>query len=1575
MTKENAFYYISKDDNLSPKFKAVEPRHAMAGDVLTMYGEALGESVVDYRMVYVGPGRPPQGGNVENGVIVTSGNQHAPCRADDFNMAANPDTGSVDSFSVPVFVEDAVIGHDSPITENQLLCQLGDFDAGSYNISAFMGTTVNTNVGGLTANYAANVSRDSHGIYYTVQYYPHVEKVTPSLGSLAGGTLLTLRGGGFSDDKDLVSVDVAGINCDVLSSTLVEITCRAGDFHKETTRSVDASVFQSEDDKENVTKWVLEGLEDALENYGFAAVGADSGVEAPGCGTPPCDPSWIVYAPKNNVSTSGVYNVSLLLPVDITVGDGASCEEGQALATNTTVLVADAVKGYVAVNVSLTTTEGGKVFLGSFTFAAGTQDGRRGAVIIDTTGATGCVVIKGVEAEWFGPTGSNCSDPLAANYDVNALGSDECIYVGGRGLLQKSWSLLAPKYRDTSSWFKDLGELHAYGSTLIDGTIQRCQAPWNKTLYEKYDTYYDDYCPATAYCCLTNDYWGCDATWDLVTQEGWVDVLRQDLQQGRHFYVDEWRRNAHQRDHENYAILDEIEEMRQLGDGRIQFWLDWPGTNYEYMHFAQKLNPQQYNYRTKSEQYIDDLVELEPWYVPYGSYDYFGGLEYNGKEALLDGSFNSDEYYFQVGAISGDSIKVSTGAVDLFALARGDELGESTSQKVRLRVRPNEFYLEPKCIDCLACYDGDGLQRGNGYKRIHNSSCPSGEPCWLNATYYEPVVSGCPARCQDMRLRSFQVNAAHQTAIVASLYQRDANCTAKNETSSCGAEIQQKTSDIALVQGDELTAQSYEGFFVAPITANYTFVVAWDTAVEVALGTSADPRSRQVILGSDVAYADGDVVGDWSFYQGHWYKVSTAELDWSTARERCGYEGGYLAQITSDGENDFVYGLASAHATTDQAYLGFSDIEHEGVWEFIQEDPREKSPVMIGVGQASEFLTAKGMYEKFSSSEPNDYNGEEDCGAMITSNGYWNDLPCTYEKNFICESNLPRGKAGPFVFQAGDVRYFEMLHVHDSIYAGNGVGATLALSLDLENATHQWSTFVSGSPSLSMEFFRQQATEPTVSVQVASLASACMGECGFVYSEDATPTVTRVEPIQGRAGQLITITGTKFPVSAGEVQVGIGGATCEVSYVNVTAIQCVLKQDEAQAGTYPVKVRVLDLGDALNWKSLTNQVNYTIDLVIDDFLPRNGSVYGGTVVQIWGQGFSRFGPQQKVTIGNDINCVPRTTKNKACRVSAYDSGYKCAWTVDAAYGYDMVESAYASSIQRSHSEWFDFSNTTYIECVVDEFVQAQNSSFPLTVSLMQEKDLVDDDAVIQKYTEERSKELDYATRNLDCFVLLGYRLFNVGLSLTVDDDNVSSIEPKNCVLWDEDYEQAGLFGDGYLYNGSSVTTSGNYTFSLDATPMITKMDTTGMAGQVMTITGTGFDAGIDQWNFYWYMDEFGFYTQPESPIIFIGSSPTVITEANATHISLIPTYNVPEQNHEVQIWVLGKGRAGGNFSFAYVNYLYEVSPNTGSIQGGTELTLTGSGWAVTYTFYASNGESMGASLADYDVTSSAEIKI
>ncbi|KAH8075485.1 hypothetical protein JL721_1495 [Aureococcus anophagefferens] len=1482
----NAFYYLPSTHAGVPAVTRTAPRHLAAGDVLTLHGASFGEYVADYRAIYVGAGRPPQGGNVQNGGTAVL-STHALCRADDLNMAVNDETGAVDSFSLPVMVEDAVIGHNSPVTEDTVNCYLGDFAAGSYNASVFFDTNTRDEVGGLTWNLVKNLSRDAFGETYAVQYYPHVQSVSPALGSLEGGTLVTIAGGGFSDDASLVHVDVAGAPCDVVSSTLVEVVCRTGDLSK-----VDAGrpkdyrleLLSLEDaigapvSVSGATPWTVDD-EDAQDS---AAPGAPSPeLRGPGRlrrrgGLRDA----AVHAVVARARARGRRRRRLLRRLARGArgrGRGRGLRQRRAAS-----LIRERPRGrrrarLRPLNVSLAAAAASTLRLGRFSFAAGAFDAAAGPSS-STRSAPTAASPSTASPRASALAGGNCSDPSRRTTIQPRRGTRRAtVSTLAARLRQRAWSLMAPGYRD-GTWSKDLDTLNAHDA----GTT--CRAPRNASAPDKKwknESRFHRPCGDDAYCCLTNDYWGCDATWDLADADGWVDVLRQDTEMGAPFADQQWRRAARTTAKPRTTpYWDELEYMRTLGSGGIELKLEWPDSGLDYMHWAQRMNPTQFNARIKAEQY-DEELGYEQVYVPYFEDDAWGGLEYNGGEALLDGGFDDAAAYFAVGSTS-SAIKTTTG---------DDWVQATTATRALLRAKPDYLYFVPKCVECEACYDADGYLRGDQTIETYvNASCKSGRPCAVNNTRTW-TVAGCPSRCKHKRIRAFEAAAAHEALVVAHRYDDDFNCTA-SENASCAGVDATNFGDIGPAPTYGPGAGAFEGFFVAPKTANYTFLATWDSALEVSLSASGDPRRREVILGGPLADApsDGDVVGDWTYFDGHWYKLfAGAGETWADARDACAAEGAYLAETNGQAEHNFVTALIAAQTLNSfQVWLGGSARDFAGMWEW-----RTTGELFSAGAHHSDLANAPHVFTRWNTNEP---NGNGVCVAQWASGGTWDDNACSAENEFLCESVHARAASAAVELARGEARHFELLHVHNSSVGG----AILGLELLIETADDSFSTKVSGSHSLSMEFFRELSSEPlpvVVSVgetAATALASACYGKsCAFAYSPDATPTVTRVTPAGGTSGQLVTVEGSLFPTIAGEVTVGIGGAACDVSYVNESAIECVLAEDEAQGGTYPVDVYVAGLGAAAERVRFVHRRGPRRRLCAEE-----RSLHAGDIVRIWGRGFSRFGPQNEVDVAGavcaaDVEelCVP---------LSEYDSGYACAWTSEDWKGYAM----------------------TYAAAVADQ--------------------------------------LDMATRDLDCFVLLGYRIWNWGLELKGEDanGNATYTPVKDCVLWDDDYDQRGTFLDDANYTGASAKSSGNYTFLAAETPVVASMDALGMAGQEITLRGAHFDANVAEWDFHWRMDEFGFYTQPESPVVYVGGSPTVLTFANATMIKLLPTYNMHDIAWDVDVWIRGRGLAGGNKSFVYANYF-------------------GSGFTNTHTFYAAeSGNDMGDdrrressdSRADYTIT-------
>ncbi|XP_041373046.1 fibrocystin-L-like isoform X2 [Gigantopelta aegis] len=120
----------------------------------------------------------------------------------------------------------------------------------------------------------------------------------------------------------------------------------------------------------------------------------------------------------------------------------------------------------------------------------------------------------------------------------------------------------------------------------------------------------------------------------------------------------------------------------------------------------------------------------------------------------------------------------------------------------------------------------------------------------------------------------------------------------------------------------------------------------------------------------------------------------------------------------------------------------------------------------------------------------------------------------------------------------------------------------------------------------------------------------------------------------------------------------------------------------------------------------------------------------------------------------------------------------------------------------------------------------------------------------------------------------------------------------------------------------------SYEWLQSATPTITGVNpSSGMVANsiAITITGTGFDS------------------TPANNTVSIGGVACTVTAATATTITC-NIGNGPTGSHAIVVDVAGKGLASGSVTFSYLSAITSISPTSGSIGGGTTLTITGYGF-------------------------------
>ena len=103
-------------------------------------------------------------------------------------------------------------------------------------------------------------------------------------------------------------------------------------------------------------------------------------------------------------------------------------------------------------------------------------------------------------------------------------------------------------------------------------------------------------------------------------------------------------------------------------------------------------------------------------------------------------------------------------------------------------------------------------------------------------------------------------------------------------------------------------------------------------------------------------------------------------VTFSSAQANCRAMSSFVVDIQSAEENNFVRSLITAS----EAWIGYNDIDFEGT--FLWSRTREP-----------------GTFTNWSSGEPSNFGGNEDCTTFKVSENEWNDLNCGHTHRYVCE--------------------------------------------------------------------------------------------------------------------------------------------------------------------------------------------------------------------------------------------------------------------------------------------------------------------------------------------------------------------------------------------------------------------------------------------------------------------------------------------------------------------------------------------------------------------------------------------
>ena len=446
-------------------------------------------------------------------------------------------------------------------------------------------------------------------------------------------------------------------------------------------------------------------------------------------------------------------------------------------------------------------------------------------------------------------------------------------------------------------------------------------------------------------------------------------------------------------------------------------------------------------------------------------------------------------------------------------------------------------------------------------------------------------------------------------------------------------------------------------------------------------------------------------------------------------------------------------------------------------------------------------------------------------------------------------------------------------------------------------------------------------------------------ENAFEYSTDSTPVVTEIMPTKLPVHSNSTIT-----IKVGFANVGsyvtINGMTCEVEQYSDSTIVCTAPPQEPS--TYPVFVLIEEFGFAVQAMALYNKEAYLYppifyELKVFGVLPIIGSVLGGSLLTIYGSGFSSVKSDVEVIIGG-LPCKVRNTN------STHIHCVTSAITKTVMVQPNLVGSTYVWDPEVLVIQVGDTVQWSWIGLTLDLFQVANGSSVYDGQGFKSER--IANGNFSYTFTQPGTY---YYASDLDNFVQLSGSVIveesiaTFPISVKVKDYYAEYYITDDQTTNDVSPCQGALFPE--------VVT---FTYATCATPMVTSITPLSATVQeVITITGQGFS------------------TIPEMNTVVIGENYTcnAINASETSFSCLLDSNSVLPINQKLTIkimigWVhipsqfkrstdvsaYSNGGALINInaeedrSITFYPVIASFTPSTGSFQGGLELYINGTGF-------------------------------
>ncbi|XP_048777455.2 fibrocystin-L-like isoform X3 [Ostrea edulis] len=217
--------------------------------------------------------------------------------------------------------------------------------------------------------------------------------------------------------------------------------------------------------------------------------------------------------------------------------------------------------------------------------------------------------------------------------------------------------------------------------------------------------------------------------------------------------------------------------------------------------------------------------------------------------------------------------------------------------------------------------------------------------------------------------------------------------------------------------------------------------------------------------------------------------------------------------------------------------------------------------------------------------------------------------------------------------QEGSMKGGFTLTINGGGFNANTVVTIDAITCEITSVTYD--RIICTAPSLNTYSSKPLVVKvPSNGNNLEAKCSDPLLSCSIRYAQTSTPTVASVTPdsVSGSSTAL-TIEGTLFGTTASAVTVSIGDASCSVTAVTNTQIQCTV--GTVPVGSQDVSVVIDGVGRA------ATTVKVQSEAVLTSITPSSGSTNGGALVTIAGNGF--VANKTTVTIGGNACTVNDVT--------------------------------------------------------------------------------------------------------------------------------------------------------------------------------------------------------------------------------------------------------------------------------------------------------------------------------------------